>query len=425
MGERGHIGIGLLLAALVLHGGTAKATTIPVAARHGALAEAVASASAGDHLLLEPGRHEGPLVLAKPITLEGRPGAEIVGTGLGTVVTVTARNVTLTNLTLTGSGDHAIDFDSAVQALKGSDGLTVEHCRLEGNLFGIVLRGVTGARIAGNDIANRHDLYETSLGNGIHLLSTTDSTIEANNLSGGRDGIYSEASHGNRLVANRMAGVRFAVHAMYSNRLRVEDNRSSGNKIGYALMYSDHIEVRRNLSDGDVDEGLMIHTTHHSLIEDNLVTRSPERCLFIYTAAKNLIRGNHIVACGIGLHFSGGSEDNEVYENAFIGNRTQVKYSGTIYYEWSRNGRGNYWSDNSSFDRSGTGIAETAYRPNSVTDRLIWRYPAAKLLLAGPVMEALRVAQNQFPALMPGGVIDSHPLMTPPALPPSLSETGS
>lgn len=425
MGARGHFGRGLVLVMLALHGGVAGAGTLSVAARHGALAEAVASASAGDLLILEPGRHEGGLVLSKPVTIEGRPGAEIDGGGHGTVITVTAAHVTLSNLILSGSGDRAVDFDSAVQALKGADQLTVENCHLAGNLFGIVLRVVTGAHIANNDIANRRDLYETSLGNGIHLLSTTDSVIEGNHLQGGRDGIYSEASHGNRLAGNRMEQLRFAVHAMYSNRMQVLDNRSVGNKIGYALMYSDHIDVERNVSDGDGDEALMIHTSHHSLIQDNLVARSPDRCLFIYTAAKNVIRGNRIEACGIGMHFSGGSEDNSVYENAFIGNRTQVKYSGTVYYEWSKDGRGNYWSDNTAFDRFGTGIAETPYRPNSVTDRLVWRYPAAKLLLAGPVMEALRVAQSQFPALMPGGVIDSHPLMSPRSLPPSLPETGS
>jgi nitrous oxidase accessory protein len=422
MPTRGFWGAVAVLGVLSLTGGmAARAATVTVAAQPGALAKAVAAASAGDRLILEPGRHEGPLVLAKPIALEGRPGAEIAGNGQGTVIAVTAPNVTLSNLVLSGSGDRAVDFDSAVQALKGSDGLVIEHCRLSGNLFGIVLRGVAGARIADNDIANRHDLYETSLGNGIHLLSTTASTIEENRLTGGRDGIYSEASHGNSLIGNRMEGVRFAVHAMYSNRMRVIGNRSAGNRIGYALMYSDHIDVERNVSDGDGDEAMMIHTSHHSLIADNLLAHSPERCVFIYTAAKNEIRGNRIQECGIGMHFSGGSEDNAVYENAFIGNRTQVKYSGTVYYEWSKNGRGNYWSDNTAFDRRGTGIAETAYRPNNVTDRLVWRYPTAKLLLAGPVMEALRVAQGQFPALMPGGVIDSHPLMAPPSLP----ETGS
>ena len=31
--------------------------------------------------------------------------------------------------------------------------------------------------------------------------------------------------------------------------------------------------------------------------------------------------------------------------NAFVGNRTQVKYVGTRDVEWSFEGRGNYWSD--------------------------------------------------------------------------------
>ena len=35
---------------------------------------------------------------------------------------------------------------------------------------------------------------------------------------------------------------------------------------------------------------------------------------------------------------------------------------------------------------------------------------AAKLLLNSPAVQVLRWAQSQFPAILPGGVVDSHPL---------------
>ncbi|NOZ66247.1 MAG: nitrous oxide reductase family maturation protein NosD, partial [Alphaproteobacteria bacterium] len=99
---------------------------------------------------------------------------------------------------------------------------------------------------------------------------------------------------------------------------------------------------------------------------------------------------------------------------AFVDNRTQVKYVGTRWLEWSKDGRGNYWSDNAAFDLNRDGIADNVYRPNDLTDQILWRYPSAKLLVNSPAVQVLRWAQAAFPALHPGGVVDSAPLMKLP-----------
>ena len=60
---------------------------------------------------------------------------------------------------------------------------------------------------------------------------------------------------------------------------------------------------------------------------------------------------------------------------------------------------------------NGDGIADKPYRPNTIVDQIIWRHPAAKILLNSPALQLLQWAQSQFPALHPGGVQDSAPLM--------------
>jgi nitrous oxidase accessory protein len=50
-------------------------------------------------------------------------------------------------------------------------------------------------------------------------------------------------------------------------------------------------------------------------------------------------------------------------------------------------------------------------------DKVLWTAPQAKVLANSPAVQVIRWAQTQFPALLPGGVVDSHPLMTPPARP--------
>ncbi len=404
----------------------ARAADISVAA--GPLAPAVARAAPGDRLILLPGNHRGPVVLDRSIILEGRPGAVVSGSGQGSVIKVTASGVTVRGLTIRGSGRRTRDFDAAIYVAEGVDRFTAQNNWLDGNLFGVALRHAQRVRIEGNRIDNRSDAYEADLGDGVFLTGVHGGAVVGNHIHGGRDGIFSEVSDHLLIGGNRIQGVRFAIHYMYTNQTRILGNLSAHNRLGFALMYSNGIDVERNLSVDDVRYGLMLHSTNHSVVAGNWLRGAHEIGLFVYTAAKNVIRGNRIEDCPLGLHFSGSSLDNEVYGNAFVNNRTQVKYTGTAYDEWSKNGRGNYWSDNTAFDLKGDGVAATAYRPNSVMDRVLWRTPLARLLMDSPVMEALRFAQSQFPALMPGGVIDSHPLMAPPALPPdlpTLNEAGS
>ena len=87
---------------------------------------------------------------------------------------------------------------------------------------------------------------------------------------------------------------------------------------------------------------------------------------------------------------------------------------GTRFVDWAESGRGNYWSDNSAFDLNGDGIADTAYKPNSIVEQIVWRAPAARLLINSPAVSVVKWAQQQFPAIMPGGITDSKPLMVVP-----------
>ena len=100
---------------------------------------------------------------------------------------------------------------------------------------------------------------------------------------------------------------------------------------------------------------------------------------------------------------------------AFVNNHIQIKYVGTRFVDWAEGQKyGNYWSDNSAFDLDGDGIADTAYKPNGITDQILWRAPAARLLMNSPAVTIVKWAQKNFPAIMPGGMTDSKPLMVMP-----------
>ncbi|HEV8028938.1 MAG TPA: nitrous oxide reductase family maturation protein NosD [Stellaceae bacterium] len=413
----GRAGAAFLAGLLSLASAAAAAAALEVAAGSDRLRQAVATSRPGDVLALGPGVHDGPIRIDHPLTLEGAAGAIVDGHGVASTIVVAAPDVVIRGIAVRGSGiDDAMDAgvfldQSAARAL-------VERDHIEGNLVGVYVHGAAGAVVRDNTIVGRTDLRLNERGNGVYVWNAPGAQVIGNDISGGRDGIFTNTSRQNVFRGNRLHGVRFAVHYMYTNDSEVSGNVSQGNHIGYALMYSHGLDVRDNLSEDDREHGLLLNYTNESVITGNTVRRS-DKCVFIYNANKNRIERNWFEGCAIGVHFTAGSERNSIAGNAFVRNRTQVMYVGTRALDWSVNGRGNYWSDDPAFDLNGDGIADTAYRPNDIIDKVEWSYPTAKLLMNSPAVQVIRWAQSQFPALHPGGVIDSAPLMKPAFVPPA------
>ncbi|MEQ9136259.1 MAG: nitrous oxide reductase family maturation protein NosD [Thalassobaculum sp.] len=382
----------------------------------GDLPAAIAAAAPGDVLRLSSGRHAGPVTIDKPLTLVGVGGAVLEGTGRGSVVTVTAGDVRIEGLTIRGSGTDVPAMDSAILATRTAERTTVVGNRLEDNLFGVYLHGAAGSRVEGNVIRGRRDLRMAEAGNGVSIWNAPGAAVIGNDVRYGRDGIFVNTSRNNTFADNRFADLRFAIHYMYTHDSRIVGNRSRRNHVGLALMYSDRLTVRDNDSEDDRDHGLLLNFVKSSEITGNAVRNSAGKCVFIYNAHMNRITGNRFEGCPIGIHFTAGSERNRITGNAFIGNRTQVKYVGTRRVEWTHEGRGNYWSDNPAFDLDGNGVADREYRPNDIVDDLLWRHPRAKLLINSPAVTVLRFAQSRLPALYPGGVVDTAPLMAAPLI---------
>ena len=401
---------GLALALIV---SPAMAAEREVPARPGALAEAIAAADAGDVLLLAPGVHEGGVEIDRPLILRGRAGAAVVGPGTGSVISVLAPDVEIGGLEIRGSGSSHETLDSGIGLGRKAARALVRGNRLIGNLYGVDIHGARDARVAGNVIEGRRGHRMNARGNGVYVWNAPGAVVEGNDIRWGRDGIFVNTSKKNAFRNNRFRDLRFAVHYMYAHNSTVEGNLSVGNDLGYAIMYSKRVKVLGNASVGDAEHGIMLNYANSSKVRGNLVLNGANRCAFIYNAHKNRIEDNRFEGCAIGIHFTAGSERNAISGNAFIANRTQVKYAGARWMDWSEKGRGNHWSDFAAFDLDGDGIADAPYRPNDAMDHVLWRQPAAKWLLGAPAVQLVRWAQAAFPALLPGGVIDSRPLMRP------------
>ena len=412
---------------------------------------------------MKAGEHRGTIRITHRLTVEGEPGAILVGSGNGSVVVVSAPGAIVRGLIIRGSGRNLETMDAGVFIEKTATRAVVEGNLISGNLYGVYIHGAREAVVRQNEIIGIRAGRMNDAGNGVSVWDAPGAKVLHNEFRFGRDGIFSIASSKNVFSGNRFRDLRFAIHYMYTNDGEVTDNVSTGNTVGYAIMYSHRLTIRGNVSDGDRDRGFLFNFANGSQITGNAVLGhlqpaarwaslgparrrgkrarptgrasgsahtcttggriGPEKCVFIYNTNKNRFSDNWFEGCDIGIHFTAGSEGNEIVGNAFIKNRNQVMYVGTRYLDWSKNGRGNYWSDNPAFDLNGDGMGDSAYRPNDLMDKVLWTAPQAKVLMNSPAVQVIRWAQAQFPALLPGGVVDSHPLMAPPAR-PKLAEGG-
>ncbi len=389
------------------------AATVEVQPGAGRLAAAIVAAGDGDVLRLAPGLYTGQVTIEKSITLSGGHDAIIDGDSHGSTIKIAAPDVTVRGITIRNSGRELATMDSGIFINKSGDRAVIENNRIEGNLFGVYLWGPDDAEVRGNQITGLRTRHVNARGNGVSVWNSPGSVVEENDFRYGRDGIFSTTSKKNLFRNNRFRDTRIAIHYMYTNNSTIIGNLSIGNHVGFALMFSKKLTIKGNRSFGDRDHGILLNYANQAVIEGNLVKDGKAKCVFIYNSSKNIFRHNRFEGCDIGIHFTAGSERNLVTANAFIGNRTQVKYVGTRDLDWSSKGRGNFWSDNPAFDLDSNGIADTIFRPNDLVDQVVWAHPAAKLLLNSPAIQVLRWTQSSFPALYPGGVVDSAPLMKP------------
>lgn len=406
-----------LLLAWSAAGGTAQSAVMQISP--GAdLQAAIQAAAPGDILMLASGEYAGNVIIDKPLTLRGPKdrSARIIGERQGRTVWVQAQDVILRHLTVRHSGLSLPDMDAGIFLDKSAHRALVEENDVIDNSVGVYVWGPNDAMIRNNRIVGNTGLRLNERGNGVTIWNSPGSKIIGNVISEGRDGIYSNVSRNNVFSGNHFSHVRYAVHYMYTNNSEISNNVSDNNEIAYALMFSQNLTVRDNIGINSSNQGLMLNGTQQSTIEGNVVDGG-DRCTFLYNANFNRVIDNVFMNCATGMHFTAGSEGNVITNNAFINNQNQVKYVGTRHHDWAHEGRGNYWSDLSVFDLNGDGIGDTAYRPNGLIEQVVWRAPSARLLLNSPAVSIVRWAQTQFPAILPGGVIDSAPLMAVPDLP--------
>ena len=383
---------------------------------------ALESAKSGDHIILNPGLYEGRFDIDRALSLSSRGDSIIDAQGEGSAITIYSSDVEISGLTIRHWGNDHYERDSGILVEKGSDDVSINNNRLFGDGFGIRAEELNRIKINDNVITGNDSLFKLDRGDGIHLDHVTGAQVWSNVISRVRDGVYIESGSRSKVFDNRFFEQQYGIHYMYSSEDEAFNNQSYRVDGGYALMDSKQIHLHSNQVWNAVDFGILLNMTKDSVVEGNRVEQilNPDenpiqgkegKGIFIYGARDNRIVGNRLAHCDIGFYMAMGGEGNLVYDNQFIDNFSQVKYVGEKLLEWSKDGRGNYWSGYLGWDRNSDGIGNSEYRPNDNIDRLFWLYPEATFLMGSPIVMVLRWVQRQFEIGDPCGIIDSYPLL--------------
>ncbi|MCB9556602.1 MAG: nitrous oxide reductase family maturation protein NosD [Deltaproteobacteria bacterium] len=398
----------LVAAVLGSLSGVSEGRTLRAGRDAGSITATLAMAADGDTVIVPGGTWREHLTIEKRVTLLGEGLAVLDGDGRGTPLRIGAAGAIVRGLSVRNGGRDLGANDACIYLEKTAKGATVQRCQVNRCAFGIYVDRTVGARIADNRVVGATTGHRSNRGNGIHLFDASKLEIANNHISGGRDGIYVSATEDSRFLGNRVEGGRYCVHYMFSYRNHLIGNRCNHNAHGYALMESRHIVVKDNHAVGNEGQGLLFRDAEECTISGNTLARNGIG-IFFYSSIENIVSGNLIANNEIGAKIWAGSQNNQVFNNDFIGNKQPVFYVGSSDLVWGRDRSGNHYSDYLGWDHDGDGVGERPYRVSSFSVRLIAQYPAAALLLNSPGLELLSLLEARMPLLRVPTVVDRAP----------------
>ena len=373
---------------------------------------AVAAAMPHDTIVVEAGVYrEETVVVDRPLTLLGRPGAVLDGEGRRGLLVIEADSVSVLGLTLRNTGLTFVDDRAALRVEKSS------FCHIEGNMvenafFGIYLANA-GDCLVKDNVLTTHADRETQAGNGIHLWYSARITLQGNRIRGHRDGIYFEFVEDSRVQGNLSEeNLRYGLHFMFSDRCDYVGNTFRRNGAGVAVMYTKNVLMEDNDFDenrGGASFGLLLKEITDSRISGNRFRRNS---VGIHAEGANrlVVEGNDFVGNGWAIQVLANSDGSRFEANNFMANSFDVSTNSRRAYSTFD---GNYWDRYTGYDRNHDGVGDIPFRPVRLFSLVVEQNEPALVLQRSLLVGILDLAEQVLPVLTPENLADARPSLTP------------
>ncbi len=314
---------------------------------YSSIQSAINNANPGDTIFIQNGIYEEYLKISKNISLIGESinGTVITGNNTEDVIYVTSSGVTITNLTVSGSGvglfDAAIELDSVVNCkisccnimwndqegifLNNSNNNNISNNILFENKEAIRMYSSTYNSIFNNTISNNR--------NGMVIDYSNNNTINNNYLSYNINyAILLEISSNNTIINNSLIyNYQYSIYINESNNNTIIHNIIEPNEYGIYIEYSDNNTIDFNSVTGS-HAIYLANSNNNSLSNNNLSNNY--YAIRLRDSYSNLIMHNNIYGCwGWGISLQN-SSNNIISNNYELGGRRE---SSCIYIRSSMN----------------------------------------------------------------------------------------
>ena len=377
------------------------------------VADAVRAARPGDTVVVAAGIHREPtIVVDKPLTIIGQPGAVLDGANATHILRVEADDVTIRGLTFRNVTLSHVEDRAAISAGEVSRCI-IEDNRIERAVFGVYLAGSRDCRVARNTLESVAN-SEESTGNGIHLWTARNIAIIGNRISGHRDGIYLEFAHGTIVVGNVSEGnLRYGLHFMSSDNCGYQHNVFRANQAGVAVMYTKRVTMLDNdFQDnwGPAAYGLLLKEIYDSRLENNRFERNTT-ALLADGAVRMHAHNNRFADNGWAVKLMASTQGASFTSNTFVGNTFDLATNSAAS---DTRLAGNYWDDYRGYDLGRDGVGDVPHRPVRLFSLIVERHEPTLVLLRSALVALLDRAERVLPSLTPGTLADARPLMRMP-----------
>lgn len=383
-----------------------------------ALQARIDAAPKGSTVRVDGGVHNGPIVIRGPLHVVGANAPVIDGGGQGSVVTIEGDDVVFEGFVVRNSGRQVTEEAAGITVTGNRH--RIAHNRVHDVYFGIHLAGGVQHVIEDNHIAPG-EKHGARPGHGISVWHTKDSRLLRNHITEARDGIYLSFTEGIVASGNEVIGCRYGLHSMYSQQAEFSDNRVVANLLGSALMNSDRLVLRNNHierhREGSAAYGILLKDIGDLIAEGNTIVGNrvglyaegvpsrPDR--------EAIVRNNLIAANEVAMALQS-TAALTLTGNRIADNLTDVRPLGrhlSPAMKWSKDGRGNAWSQYRGYDANGDGIGDVPHRVEDAMDALVRKNPMTQAFLYTPAHLALEAGARMFPLLRQAPlVVDEFPL---------------
>lgn len=402
----------ILLAVAFAIGSILLAEQNQVEAQGSLLQQMIDQAEPGSTVTIPEGRYVGPVVLNKPLRLEGTGLVTVENPTQGPIIRVETDGAEIADLRLSDSRE---DAESVAVSVTGS-GNKLFRLRIATHGYGIRLNNAHGNLIEGleaeglakaGQARNEEDFVDK--GNGIDLRESHDNVLRGNRIGNMYDGIYIEKGKSNRVENNMVTGSRYGYHLMFSVNTVVEGNSGSRNVTGAMVMSDKGAQVRNNdfarQSANATAQGILLFDVTGALVECNRVEGN-RLGLYAQTIRSTEIRSNRFLRNFVGLQLTD-ARDSVLTGNEFVANVVQAQASS----EGSNRFELNYWDNHNGLDLEGDGVSNLTFRAGDFFLKLTEKNPAYQIFFGSPGMVLL---EGLFQKPMEEAFTDTAPLMKSP-----------